>query len=252
MSAPDVAQFDRWYGVVAGSPGWRDFASEHLGLPDGIWATGFLSGDGLDEIARPLDLQPGDTLVDAGCGRGGYGLALIAGTGARLVGVDFSAVAIAGATDDAAAAGLSEHASFVVGDLACTGLANGNASAVVCVDALQFATSTSAALTECRRILQPGGRVVITTWQADPADARVPDRIRRLDLRRELVAAGFEDVDVQARPSWSATEVRLWSVAVGLPDVVDDPALAELCDEAQQLLPLADSLRRVLAVATRP
>lgn len=248
MSAPDVAEFDRWYGVIAGSTRWRAFVGEHLGLPGGMWATGYLSGAGLAEIARLLDLQPDDTLVDSGCGRGGYGLALIAGTGAQLVGVDSSAEAIRGATADAASARVVDRASFVVGDLARTGLANGIASAVVCVDALQFAASTVAALTECRRILQPGGRLVVTAWQANPEDARVPDRIRRLDLRHDLVAAGFEEVDVQARPSWSAAELRLWSAAAAS-EVDDDPALAELRAEAQELLPLASSLRRVLAVA---
>jgi ubiquinone/menaquinone biosynthesis C-methylase UbiE len=37
------------------------------------------------------------------------------------------------------------------------------ADAVVSIDALQFAASVPVALEECRWILQPGGRVVITT-----------------------------------------------------------------------------------------
>lgn len=157
MDTPDAAEFDRWYAVVAGSARWQELVAVQLGLPDGFVATGFLSGNGLEEIGERLDLVEDDTLVDLGCGRAGYRLALVHHTGARLIGVDFSAVALAGAAEDAAARGLSDRTHFHVADLTATGLPAGTASAVVCVDALQFARSAPEALTECRRILQPGG-----------------------------------------------------------------------------------------------
>lgn len=251
MSVPDTAEFDRWYGVVARSDRRRAFVAAQLGLPDELCATGFLSGDGLAEIRSRLALQSGDTLADLGCGRAGYGLALIEDVDARLVGIDFSAVALRGAKSDAAARGLGDRVSFLQGELTETGVPDESASAVVCIDALQFAGSVPDALTECRRILRPGGHLVATTWQSDSTDNRVPERIRRLDLTRDLTRAGFDDVEVVTRPTWSAAERRLWAAALDLTPG-EDEALGELRDEAASLLPLADSLHRVLALARRP
>jgi ubiquinone/menaquinone biosynthesis C-methylase UbiE len=71
-------------------------------------------------------------------GRGGPGLWLAQSRGARLIGVDFSAVAVQQATDRAALFELADRARFVVGDLAATGLADGAADAVVAIDALHL------------------------------------------------------------------------------------------------------------------
>ena len=46
------------------------------------------------EIAAELRLKPGDVLLDLACGRPWYGLEIAGRTGARLIGVDFSAEAV--------------------------------------------------------------------------------------------------------------------------------------------------------------
>ncbi len=251
MSSPDLAEFDRWYAVLARSAGFAAFVAERLELPSSLVTTGFLGGAGLTEIDSYLGLGPEDVLVDLGCGRAGHSLALVRDTGARLVGVDFSAVALSGAEADASAYGMEDRATFRTADLAATGLPDRSATAVVCLDALQFATSAPAVLAECRRILVPGGRIAVSSWQADPTAEEVPARIRRMDLARDLPATGFTDVAVLARPEWSAAEVRLWTAALQH-DPGDDAGLQELRSEAAELLPLAGSLRRVLAVGRRP
>lgn len=251
MSLPDAAEFDRWYRVVEASTAWTPFVTSHLGLPSTLVATGYLGGAGLTAIGDHLGLTAGETLVDLGCGRGGYGLALIAGTGAELIGIDFSVVAVQGATADAVRLQRADRVRFQVGDLTATGLPAQTADAVICVDALQFAVDVPKALAECRRILRPGGRLVITTWQAVGEDARLPERLRRMDLHCDLTGTGFLDVQVLPQPAWSTTEVALWSAARDLADDVD-PALVELSEEATAFLPLADALVRVLAVARCP
>ena len=62
------------------------------------------------------------------CGRGGYGLEVAARTGARLVGVDFSAEAVRQAHEQARR--LGAEADFRIGDLAATGLDAGSADAL--------------------------------------------------------------------------------------------------------------------------
>jgi hypothetical protein len=106
------------------------------------------------------------------------------------------------------------------------------------------------AYNEIRRILKPGGRVALTCWEAaDPADERVPPRIRQVNLADGLLRAGFTGIAVRDRPSWLARERALWEEAATL-DPGDDPALRSLHDEAVRSLRWGALLRRVLAVAT--
>jgi SAM-dependent methyltransferase len=170
-------------------------------------------------------------------------------TGASLIGVDFSAGALAEARDQAVRMGVRD-ASFRVGALTATGLPAASVEAVLCTDAIQFADEL--AYDEIRRVLKPGGRVVLTCWEAlDRDDERLGLRIRRANLDAGLRQAGFTDVEVRDRPSWLAREHALWEEAVTL-DPGDDPALRSLHAEGVKSLQWIALLRRVLAVATSP
>ena len=83
------------------SPVKDEIQQRHLGLPPHLLSASLLGWDGIGEAAAGLGLSPGDTLVDLACGRGGYGLEIAARTGARLVGVDFSAEAVRQAREQA-------------------------------------------------------------------------------------------------------------------------------------------------------
>lgn len=253
MTVPDTSDFDEWYAIISASSRWDPFVGHWLGLPETVQSTGYLSGAGLGEVMDRLRLTPQETLVEVGCGRAGYGLAAIEGSGAQLVGIDFSAQALRSAGGRAEKLGLGERARFLCADLSTTGLADGLADAVLCVDAIHFASSVSAAVAECLRILRPGGRLVITTWEASRPDvrSRLPERIRRMNIRRDLIETGFVDVEVNPRPAWSQTEVSFWEAAAAL-DPDGDLAMAALRDEAVEFLPLADALRRLLVVARTP
>ncbi len=148
---------------MVGSPIKDEIEQRHLGLPADLLSTSLLSWEGIAEVVAELRLSPGDTLLDLACGRGGYGLEIAARTGARLVGVDFSAEAVRQASEQARR--LGRAADFRTGDLAATGLGDGSVYAVVCVDAIQFAEEPSAAYAELRRVLAPGGRAVLTCWE---------------------------------------------------------------------------------------
>lgn len=93
---------------------------------------------------------------------------------------------------------------------------------------------------------------VLSTWEVtDPTDLQVPARLRAVDLRRDLPAAGFVDVEVQDRPDWRKAERALWEEAIATPDT-GDPALQSLRAEARRSLDTWDSLRRVFAIGTAP
>lgn len=252
MTAPDAGMFDDWYAMITASPNWDPFVRRHLDLAPEIESTGYLSGPGLVEVQQRLALAPGETLVELGCGRAGYGLACISDTGSRLVGVDFSGAALAAARAAAVRLGLGDRAEFRRADLARTGLPGGSADAILSVDAFHFTPSVEAAAAEAHRLLRPGGRLVLTSWQAadSACDQRLPDRIRRLDLHRDLTTAGLAAVEVLDRPSWGRREADLWTAAAQL-DPGGDHALASLREDAMQLLPMIPALRRVMVVARR-
>src|SRR5260370_3917058 len=93
--------FDGWYADMTASPVKDEIQQRHLGLPPHLLSTSLLGWEGIAETVAALRLSPGDTLVDLACGRGGYGLELAGRTGARLVGIDFSAEAVRQASEHA-------------------------------------------------------------------------------------------------------------------------------------------------------
>jgi ubiquinone/menaquinone biosynthesis C-methylase UbiE len=251
---PSAAGFNAGFEAAERSPGlrqvWREAEPD---LPVEIEPFSFVSVGLLEHLAAALALAPGRLLVDLACGRGGPGMWLARASGAGLVGVDFSAVAVGQATRRAGTFGLADRARFVVGDLAATGLADAVADAVVCVDAMHFATDLAAAAAEALRILRPGGRLVLTNWQPrSPGDARLPARLRDRAWRPTLESAGFHDVTVEARPEWHEVYTRVYRTALGAGDPHGDPGLAYLQDEARRGLPTVELEDRVVVTARRP
>lgn len=202
MSTLDAASFDEWYRAIGASTRWDFFMQERLNLPPEVQSSGYLTGPGLIEVSARLGLTPGSTLIELGCGRGGYGMAAARTSGAQLVGVDFSPVALTAARQQASRLHFDGGVQFSLGDLTSTGLSASSADAVLCVDAFHFARSTAEAATECRRLLRPGGRLVITSWEpVTPGDPGLPERLRHLDVSHDLAAAGFVDLNRRRGPT---------------------------------------------------
>ena len=242
--------FDGWYADQAAMPAVAEIMNRHMGFPPGTRA-GTVPAEAIPELAEELRPSPGSTLLDLACGRGAYGLLVAKQAETSLIGVDFSAQALAEAREQAARMGVS-NASFRVGELTATGLPDATAEAVLCTDAIQFPDEPAIAYEEIRRVLKPGGRVAPTCWEPfDRTDERLSPRLRRAYLAAGLRQAGFTDVEVRDRPSWLAREHALWEEAAAL-DPGDDPALRSLHEEGARSLQWAALLRRVLAVATNP
>ena len=244
--------FDQWFADIAESDARQRLFSEALGLPPEIGPSNTVPFAGLGEIAAALAVPKGGVLVDVACGRGGPGMWIARQAGASLAGIDFSAEAIAQASRRRALFGLDQTATFAVGTLEHTGLADGIADAVLCVDAFQFAASGTDAAAELRRILRPGGRIALTSWEAvDPADESVSERVRKVDFAGSLRAAGFRDVAVRHRADWHESARQLWQQALTL-DPAGDPALESTQAEAVRSLDTHDKLHRVMATAVAP
>jgi len=164
------------------APRWR-----RLDLP---------SPDEVRALSELLGCGPGARVFDAGCGTGQWGVALaLAGYGIR--GLDNSPGMVAAAQDRRVAHGLDDDAaSFEVGDLEATGFPDASVDAIICRLVLDFVPSPGLVLTEFRRILRPGGRLVL--WVLGAASP-----VKRNDWRRFLPDADGPAVRNQLLP-WEA------------------------------------------------
>lgn len=207
----------------------------------------------LGQMIAALRLRPDGQLVDLGCGRGGTGLWLARATSTRLIGVDFSPVAIELATARATDFVPSGRAEFRVGRFDATGLPDAVADGVISMDALPFAPDRRAALLELHRIMAPGARAVLTLSEASGTDPNAPSNWTawlahfeaaglRLELRLE--ETGRNERWFALYDLWHEHESEL-RAAVG------DPATDAIIEEADA----SDRLhqrRAGLAVLRRP
>lgn len=253
--------YDAVYAALPNSPKLRRLWREHAisrDYPEPFEHISFVTLPQLRRMAEELRLSPGTTLVDLGCGMGGPALWVAQETGAKLVGVDLSPVAVAQATARAAALGLPDAARFVVGTFASTGLPDESADGIMSEDALQYAPDKRSAFAEAARIARRGGRFVFTAFELEPARvAGLPvlgaDPVD--DYRPLLVAAGFTVGAYEEVPGWpepmTATYRAVLAAKETLTDEMGDAAVAALSAELSLTLQVQPYRRRVLAVAAR-
>jgi SAM-dependent methyltransferase len=227
---------------------WREVLGSEY--PVGLDPSSFVTVSELERFARELRVGPGDTFVDLGCGRGGAGLWVAAATGARLVGIDIAEAAVEAAR--ARARAMRWAADFRCGSFERTGLDDGEADALMSVDALLFTPSKAAALVELRRVLRLGGRLVFTSWDYHRQPAGRPPQID--DHRPLLAASGFETDAYDEPEGWLDRQRR---TVQGLLDACEELA-AESGASVEQTRAFWDEMlatfetisRRVFVVAT--
>ncbi len=127
-----------------------------------------------------IDPRPGLVIVDVGCGPGAYH-PLLCRHGARIVGVDFSRGMVREARRQAMEQRLAVW--VVQGSAEALPLPDACCDRVMANHMLYHVPDQVAALREMRRVLKPGGRVILATNAADSGK-----RLRELHARaaREL------------------------------------------------------------------
>jgi cyclopropane fatty-acyl-phospholipid synthase-like methyltransferase len=219
------------------------------------WADPFsyISVTELRRFARELHAAPGRYLVDVGCGRGGPGLWVAAVTGARLIGIDIDEAALAAAQRRAEQAGMAGRVSFRRGSFHDTGLPEGSAQAVMSIDALLFAPSKPAAAAELARILIPGGRLVLTSWDYHSQPAGRPAQVA--DHRPLLDQADFDVLGYDETQAWHDRQQRtgqaLLAAAAELAAESGGTAAQQRARITEMNATLATVIRRVHVIAER-
>ena len=140
---------------------YRDVRIETYGedLGQTSWVTTEESG----EIPRLLELKGDSSVLELGCGSGGYAVHLAEKVGCRLVGLDINASGVRNANQLAQARGLSSQARFEQCDLSNNLPFEDNAfDAVFSNDVLCHIPGRSRLLGEMFRILKPGGRMLFS------------------------------------------------------------------------------------------
>lgn len=123
-------------------------------------------GDPLPEATARLtelmlehaEVSPGIEVLDVGCGSGGPA-SVLANAGARVLGITTSAVGVAAASARFAALGLQGR--FEQRDGTANGLPDASFDRAWVLESSHLMPDRGALISECARVLRPGGRIVL-------------------------------------------------------------------------------------------
>jgi ubiquinone/menaquinone biosynthesis C-methylase UbiE len=188
-----------------------------------------------------LQIQPGSTILDAGCGTGVLlpTLADATGPAGRVTGLDRSAHFLARARVRIDELGLAARVDLVQGDVTALPFPGGAFDAVHAERVLMHLDEPGDAIRELIRVTRPGGTVLCA--EVFPAGVEIdhPDQ----EVMRRLNAAVVSDL----RNPQMGIELRRRFVQAGLVDVtgvgtvffethVDDDEVAEIHERGRQLV----------------
>ena len=110
----------------------------------------------METLLRLLEVQPGERLLDIGCGSGWFG------DRCQRKGVDVWALDIGRTGVAGAKARFPQAATYQVGDLYYLPFATASFDAVVLSEVVEHLENIDAAIAEARRVLRPGGRLLVS------------------------------------------------------------------------------------------
>ena len=168
-----------------------------------------------------LACEPGDEVLDVGCGPGFYVVDIldIVGEDGAVIGVDTSAamLAIAGRK-----AGDRPNVRLLEGEATKLPVGDASVDRAISVQVFEYLSDVDAALAEMMRVVRPGGRVVIwdidwstLSWHSSDAermrrmtgawDRHLADPVLPRTLLASLRRAGFTDVRRDVHPFTAET-----------------------------------------------
>ncbi|MFC4618692.1 class I SAM-dependent methyltransferase [Camelliibacillus cellulosilyticus] len=163
-----------------------------------------------EETLAPLQLQQGDIVADFGAGNGFFTLPIAQATGATVYAVDIETRMLAALKQRADENNIG-NIERVEADLAETGLATHSVDKLFSSFVLHEVPDLSATLKEMKRVLRPGGAMLILDWEAVEGEDGPPKR-RRIPserLQSDLVALQFNVRKITINPDVYALQCTL-------------------------------------------
>jgi tocopherol O-methyltransferase len=115
-------------------------------------------------LAQRSDLQPGQRVLDAGCGIGGSSVWLAKTYGMQVVGITPVASQVARARRHARQQGVEDLVRFDQQDYLHTTFPDESFDVVWALESVCHAPDKSSFLAEARRLLKPGGQLVVAEY----------------------------------------------------------------------------------------
>jgi SAM-dependent methyltransferase len=145
-------RLENWAAMAAGWARERE-EREHVAAPVTDW------------LVRELAAKPGDVVLELAAGQGDVGFVVAPSLGAtgRLITSDFSAAMLDIARRRGEELGLT-NVEFRELDAEALDLEDQSVDGVVCRWGYMLMPNPAAALAETRRVLRPGGRLVLAVW----------------------------------------------------------------------------------------
>ena len=190
---------------------WREIDDERVDRYERM----FVWRDGHAVLLAPLELQPGSRVLDYGCGPGFVteGMAGIVGFAGRAYGVDLNARFVANASNRNSS---SNNLSFRRVDGNRIPLDDATVDRLLCKNVLEYVPDVQTTLAEFRRVLEPGGRLLLidSDWGFVAVEPWGRERTKRFfdaaapafkepeigrKLRAHLLDAGFDGVQVRVQ-----------------------------------------------------
>lgn len=183
-------------------------------------------------VAERAHLRPGSAVCDVGCGYGAPARFFAARYGAGVTGFTLSAAQLRVAR--ASAPPSRGSVCYVLGDWLENDLAGGSFDVVVAIESASHMPDKGAFVVEARRLLRPGGRLVVAAWLAaerprgweldhllEPIcrEGRLPGLASRSEYLTWLAGGGFEvlsarELGPRVRRTWTICARRA-AVRVG-------------------------------------
>lgn len=177
-----------------------------------------------------IELRPGETVLDLGSG-GGIDVLLSArrvGPSGKAYGLDMTDDMLALARENQKQAGAT-NVEFLKGEIEDIPLPDASVDVVISNCVINLSSDKSRVLSEAFRVLRPGGRFAVSDVVVRGS---VPDAVRdsmllwvgciagaleESDYRAKLLAAGFEDVDLEPTRTYDIEDARAFLTEAGVP-----------------------------------
>lgn len=203
----------------------------------------------LNTLVETLDLKPGETALDLGCGNGRIAEYISDVTGAKITGLDFASELIK--TSQQRTADKKDRLTFVVGNMNDLAFEEGSFDAIVSIDTLYFVDDIEATIKVLKRLLKPpSGRLAIFYDQSinsdESKDVLLPENTKvGKALRNNAMTYQTLDFTANSRLIWireieAAEELKNLFIGEGNTDIYEDRAR-----DAKQTLELVESGRQV-------